>query len=43
VNLLEAFTYARREVERVFAQDNRIVTEHALLDDDATAWDTATQ
>ena len=34
VNLLEAFTYARREVERVFAQDNRIVTEHALLDDD---------
>jgi len=34
VNLLEAFTYARREVERVFAQANRIVTEHALLDDD---------
>lgn len=34
VNLLEAFTYARREVERVFALENRIVTEHALLDDD---------
>lgn len=34
VNLLEAFTYACREVERVFAQDNRIATEHALLDDD---------
>jgi hypothetical protein len=34
VNLLEAFTYARREVERVFEQGNRIATEHALLDDD---------
>ncbi len=33
-NLLEAFTYARREVDRVFEQGNRIVTEHALLDDD---------
>lgn len=33
-NLLEAFTYARREVERVFEQGNRIATEHALLDDD---------
>lgn len=34
VNLLEAFTYARREVERVFEQGNRLATEHALLDDD---------
>lgn len=34
VNLLEAFTYARREVERVFEQGNRIATEHAMLDDD---------
>ena len=34
VNLLEAFTYARHEVERVFEQGNRIATEHALLDDD---------
>lgn len=33
-NLLEAFTYARREVERVFEQGNRIATEHALLEDD---------
>lgn len=34
VNVLEAFTYARREVERLFEQGNRIATEHALLDDD---------
>lgn len=34
VNLLEAFTYARREVERVFEQGNRIATEHAVLEDD---------
>lgn len=34
VNLLEAFTYARLEVARVFEQGNRLVTEHALLDDD---------
>ncbi len=33
-NLLEAFTYARREVERVFEQGNRIATEHPLLEDD---------
>jgi hypothetical protein len=33
-SLLEAFTYARREVERVFEQGNRIATEHPLLDDD---------
>lgn len=34
VSLLEAFRYARREVDRVFEQGNRLVTEHALLDDD---------
>lgn len=34
VNLLEAFTYARREVARVFEQGNRLATEHAVLDDD---------
>lgn len=34
VNLLEAFTYARREVGRIFEQGNRLVTEHALLEDD---------
>ena len=33
-SLLEAFTYARGEVERVFVQGNRIATEHALLEDD---------
>ena len=34
VSLLEAFEYARREVERAYEQENRLVTEHALLDDD---------
>lgn len=34
VSVLEAFTYARREVERIFEQGNRIATEHAVLDDD---------
>lgn len=33
VSLLEAFRYARREVERSFELDGRLVTEHALLDD----------
>jgi hypothetical protein len=33
VSLLEAFTYAAREVRRVYEQDNRLLTEHALLDD----------
>jgi hypothetical protein len=33
VSLLEAFTYATREVRRVYEQDNRLLTEHALLDD----------
>ncbi|MEO6447263.1 MAG: C13 family peptidase [Gemmatimonadaceae bacterium] len=34
VNILEAFAFARREVERIFEQGNRLPTEHALLDDD---------
>ena len=34
VSILEAFTWARREVERGFDQAGLIPTEHALLDDD---------
>jgi hypothetical protein len=34
VSLLEAFDYARQEVERAYDQQNRLLTEHALLDDD---------
>lgn len=33
VSLLEAFTYARREVQRAYEQSNRLQTEHAILDD----------
>ncbi len=33
VSILEAFDYARREVRREFEADKRILTEHALLDD----------
>lgn len=33
VSLLEAFTYATREVRRLYEQENRLLTEHALLDD----------
>ena len=33
VSMLEAFDYARREVRREFETDKRILTEHALLDD----------
>jgi hypothetical protein len=33
VSLLEAFQYARREVERHYEEENEILTEHALLDD----------
>ncbi|HET9983449.1 MAG TPA: hypothetical protein VFQ38_07675 [Longimicrobiales bacterium] len=35
VSLLEAFAYARREVARSYAEGNRLLTEHAVLDDDA--------
>lgn len=34
VSLLEAFQYARHRVARSYEEDNRILTEHALLDDD---------
>lgn len=34
VSLLEAFTYARREVARSYETENRMQTEHAQLDDD---------
>ena len=34
VSLLEAFTYARREVQREYEGSNRLQTEHAMLDDD---------
>jgi len=33
VSLLEAFNYARREVERVYERESRLLTEHAVLDD----------
>jgi hypothetical protein len=34
VSVLEAFDYARREVQRFYEKDRRLLTEHALLDDD---------
>lgn len=34
VSLLEAFDYARQEVARTYENENRLLTEHALLDDD---------
>jgi hypothetical protein len=34
VSLLEAFEYARREVQREYEKTNRLQTEHAMLDDD---------
>ncbi len=33
VSVLEAFTYARREVQREYETTNRLQTEHAMLDD----------
>jgi hypothetical protein len=33
VSMLEAFDYARREVQRSYARDGHLQTEHALLDD----------
>lgn len=35
VSLLEAFEYARTEVERRYAEGRRLQTEHAVIDDDA--------
>ena len=34
VSMLEAFTYARREVEKRFEQSSLLPTEHPMLDDD---------
>ena len=34
VSLLEAFQYAHREVQRDYDQGNKLLTEHAVLDDD---------
>jgi len=34
VSLLEAFAYAQRETARAYESDNRLLTEHAQLDDD---------
>jgi hypothetical protein len=34
VSLLEAFTYAKHEVARAYESDTRLLTEHAMLDDD---------
>lgn len=35
VSVLEAFNFARREVARAYESDGQLLTEHALLDDDA--------
>jgi hypothetical protein len=35
VSLLEAFEYAKREVERFYEKDRRLLTEHAVLADGA--------
>jgi hypothetical protein len=37
ISLLEAFTYARREVARVYEAGSRLQTEHAVLDDETAA------
>jgi hypothetical protein len=37
VSLFEAFDYARKEVERRYETDNRMLTEHAVLSDSALA------
>ena len=36
ISLLEAFTYATREVARAYESDNRLLTEHARLGGDTT-------
>lgn len=35
VSLQEAFEYARREVQRFYEKERRLLTEHAVLDDNA--------
>ncbi len=34
ISLLEAFNHARRAVARAYEEDDKVLTEHALLDDD---------
>ncbi len=34
LSVLEAFNYARREVERAYDREQKLLTEHAVLDDD---------
>ncbi|HEX6057735.1 MAG TPA: hypothetical protein VFZ11_01865 [Gemmatimonadaceae bacterium] len=41
VSLLEAFDFARREVAREYERDGRLLTEHAVLDDDGDGVGTA--
>jgi hypothetical protein len=41
VSLLEAYTYAVKEVDRWYKEQNRLVTEHAVLDDDGDGKGTA--
>jgi hypothetical protein len=41
VSVLEAFDYARREVARAYEQENHLLTEHAMLDDNADRTGTA--
>jgi hypothetical protein len=41
LSLLEAFDYARREVGREYERDGRLLTEHAVLDDDGDGAGTA--
>jgi hypothetical protein len=36
VSMLEAFEYARKEVARIYEGENRLLTEHAILDDDGS-------
>jgi hypothetical protein len=42
VSVLEAFTYARREVERFYEKGHLLVTEHAGLDDNGDGTGSAT-
>jgi hypothetical protein len=37
VSVLEAFAFAKKEVERAYEADNRMLTEHAVLSDTALA------
>ena len=41
VSLLEAYTYTAKEVERWYREQNRLITEHAQLDDNGDAKGTA--